>query len=113
MPPHRPIEKPKRYSAIRRYALPFLFAVTLGSIAFMTYCITRPEPPNAYAQAAALDAIIHQDPRFVEVRAMCAGGRSTIVLASEELPGDARAALEKLVRERTLNPNTDVRYVHW
>ena len=113
MPPLRPIEQPKRYSAIRRFLLVFLFAVTLGSIIFMTYCLTRPEPPNAYAQAAALDAIIHQDSRFVNVRAMCAGGNSTIVLAPEELPNDARASLEKIVHERTLNPRTEVHYIPW
>ena len=108
MPPDQRVEQPKHPAGIRRFALAFLFAVTLGSGTFIAYRFTRPEPPNPYAQAAELDAVIHQDPRFAEVHAECAYP-SVVVFVTGQLSDEAHSDLEQLVRQHAPRPDTPIR----
>ncbi len=70
-----------------------------------------PEPPNFYRVAGELNDLIHRDPRFAEVGALCMAGKSVIVVAPDDLPPETKADLERFVRETAKIPKEGVRYL--
>jgi len=94
--------------------IPVVIVAVVGAalIGFCLWLFPYPtEPPEAYGQAADLNALLHRDPRFSEASAACAGGRSVFVLAPDSLSPQIKLQLEDFVRQHAKSPNTPVRYI--
>jgi hypothetical protein len=110
MPADEHHEQPNHRS--RSLAAVLLATVAAAATWLCFHFFTSPAPqPNAYGQAAELDALLHRDSRFSEVSALCAAGASIIVIAPDTLPPKAKSDLEHFVHRHAAIPNTPVRYI--
>ena len=103
--------QPPRPNLPVRWSLVALSTIIVAVAGWLLLEWMFPEPPNMYRAAAELNDLIHRDPRFAEVGALCMAGKSVIVIAPDDLPPETKADLERFVRETGKIPKEGVRYL--
>lgn len=93
-----------------RYRFWMILFVVVSAVALGCLVSVMQRVPSAYDRAADLQQSIRQDPRFSEVHAVCAAGKSIIVIAPDSLSPESKAALEYLVQRSAPNLQVPVRY---